>query len=197
MATQPDKKVSNGQPRKVIRRKRKPQSNMERSFKIAWEYILHEVLIPEARDTLANALHAGTDSIVYGGEESPTRRRVSGSGNTRRVSKSSTYVSYDKVSKPSRYEKPREERMVRTTARREQYDEIILPTRDEADDILTSLYDLVDNYEVATIADLYSLVGIDAKHTDEKWGWYDLRGATVKRIRRGYILDLPRPEWIE
>ena len=55
MATQPRKKVSKGQPRKVIKRKRKPQSDMSKSFSVAWEYILHEVLIPEAKDTLANA----------------------------------------------------------------------------------------------------------------------------------------------
>lgn len=197
MTTQPRKQANTGPtPRKVVRRKRKPQSNMEKSFQAAWSYILHEVLIPGARDTLAKALHAGTDSIVYGNEDTP-RRRSSSRGSVRKSSNGSTYVRYDKVSKSSRYEKPSEERMVRSVARREQYDEIILGTRDEAEDVITTLYDLIDSYEMATIADLYSQVGIPAKHTDEKWGWYDLRGANVKRVRMGYLIDLPKPEWLE
>jgi len=38
------------------------------------------------------------------------------------------------------------------------------------------------------------LVGLAATHTDNKWGWTDLSGAGVSRIRGGYLLDLPEPE---
>ena len=43
------------------------------------------------------------------------------------------------------------------------------------------------------MADLYDMVNITGDYTDTKWGWYDLRGAGVERIRSGYLLDLPRP----
>lgn len=75
------------------------------------------------------------------------------------------------------------------------FDEIILPTRVEADQVLERMFDLLDKYEIVTVADLYDLVGVDSNYTDEKYGWEDLRGADVDRLSRGgYLLDLPRPE---
>lgn len=74
------------------------------------------------------------------------------------------------------------------------FDEIILATRVEAEEVVDRLFDLVGRYESASVSDLYSLVGISGNFTDEKWGWTDLRGAGVERVRNGYLLDLPRPE---
>jgi hypothetical protein len=52
----------------------------------------------------------------------------------------------------------------------------------------------VSRYESASVADLYELVGLSSVHTDNRWGWTDLTGAGVSRIRGGYLLDLPEPE---
>jgi hypothetical protein len=38
------------------------------------------------------------------------------------------------------------------------------------------------------------LVGIDATHSDQKWGWTDLKGSTTQRVRDGYILVLSSPD---
>jgi hypothetical protein len=75
-----------------------------------------------------------------------------------------------------------------------QFDEIVLETRQEAEDVLDSLFELVDRFGSASVSDLYELVGVKATHTDEKWGWEDLRGTTPSRVRGGYLLDLPDPE---
>jgi hypothetical protein len=74
------------------------------------------------------------------------------------------------------------------------FDEIVLDQRAEAEEVIDRLYDVVNKYEQATVADLYDLVGLSSTHTDHKWGWTDLRGAGVSRIRDGYLLDLPDPE---
>jgi hypothetical protein len=74
------------------------------------------------------------------------------------------------------------------------FDEIVLDQRAEAEEVIDRLYDVVSRYEQATVADLYDLVGLSSTHTDHKWGWTDLRGAGVSRIRDGYLLDLPDPE---
>ena len=74
------------------------------------------------------------------------------------------------------------------------FDEIVLDQRAEAEEVIDRLYDVVSRYESATVADLYDLVGLPSTHTDHKWGWTDLRGAGVSRIRDGYLLDLPDPE---
>jgi hypothetical protein len=78
-----------------------------------------------------------------------------------------------------------------------EFDEIILESRAEAELVLEKLADLIEQYEVATVADLYELVGITASHTDLKWGWDDMRDAGVDRVRSGgYLLALPKTKAI-
>jgi hypothetical protein len=69
----------------------------------------------------------------------------------------------------------------------------VLTSRAEAEDVIDRLFDLVGKYDTASVADLYELVGFDSAHTDYKWGWTDLRGAGVAKVREGYLLDLPDP----
>ena len=47
------------------------------------------------------------------------------------------------------------------------------------------------------MSDLYELLGIPGKYTDDNWGWTDIRGAQVRRIRNGYMLDIPDPEYLD
>jgi len=49
-------------------------------------------------------------------------------------------------------------------------------------------------YENVSVADLYELTGVQSAHTDQKWGWVDLRGSNVERTRQGgYVIALPEP----
>ena len=78
------------------------------------------------------------------------------------------------------------------------YEEIILESRAECEDVLDRMRDLVESYDVVTVADLYSLVGISSEHTDGKWGWaHNIADARVARVPGGYLLDLPRPESVD
>ena len=54
--------------------------------------------------------------------------------------------------------------------------------------------DLLDQYKLVSVADLYDLVGISGDYTDNKYGWTNLRNARVERLRYedGYILKLPK-----
>mgnify|MGYP006874877087 FL=1 len=45
---------------------------------------------------------------------------------------------------------------------------------------------------MVSVADLYDLVGITGKVTDNNFGWTDLRNASVTRDRDGYLINLPR-----
>ena len=87
--------------------------------------------------------------------------------------------------------------MSRQARSRHDFDEIVLETRAEAEEVIDRLFDLVSRYESATVADLYELVGLPSSHTDHKWGWTDVRGAGATRTRDGYLLDLPEPRPFE
>lgn len=74
------------------------------------------------------------------------------------------------------------------------FSDIILASRADAEEVLDRLRDLVSQYDVATVNDLYDLVGLTGEFTDDKWGWTDLRTASVRVVRGGYLLNLPRTQ---
>lgn len=74
------------------------------------------------------------------------------------------------------------------------FEQIVIPSRVEAEAVISDLFEQLANFEVATVSDLYELLGISAEFTEEKFGWTDLRGSRAVRIPSGgYVLDLPRP----
>lgn len=75
--------------------------------------------------------------------------------------------------------------------RNHDFSEIIFESRIEAQDALDRLRNRLDKYDSVSVADLYSIVGIDDNFKDNEWGWENLDGAYVKRYRRDFILDLP------
>lgn len=184
-------KVVNG---KVVRRKKTKWSQFSEKFEGAWEYVAKEVLIPAAKDMLSDAVAQGTDSILFDESRNTTRPRRRSSGHNGHVS----YNRYSSSSPSKRREPVRQEPTISGRARAtHDFDEILLATRIEAEEVIDRLYDLINQYDTASVADLYELVGIQGKYTDARWGWFDLRGTTARRTRRGYLLDLPAPEYLD
>ena len=72
------------------------------------------------------------------------------------------------------------------------YDDIVLDKRDEAEDVLSRMDELISTYGMASVADLYELVGVTGNYTDNKYGWTDIRSASAIRVRDGYLLKLPK-----
>lgn len=151
-----------------------------------WEYIIFDVLVPSAKDTMADAVSQGIERMLFGEARSTSRRTGY------RPSGGSGYTSYNRMSRPEPRDEPRN--VSHRNRATHNFDEIILATRIEAEEVIDRLFDLVSRYEAATVADLYELVGASGNYTDDKWGWTDIRGAGVTRVRNGYLLDLPKPE---
>lgn len=152
-------------------------------------YIMLDVLLPAAKDTIADVVSQGIERMLFGEARSTSRRGTS---------RTSGYVSYNRYSaQPQssvRREDPRATALSQRARATHDFDEIILATRAEAEEVIGRLFDIVSKYEAATVADLYELLGISSKFTDDRWGWTDIRGAGVTRVRSGYLLDLPKPE---
>lgn len=66
-------------------------------------------------------------------------------------------------------------------------------TRQEVDEIMLQMHKIVDTYGSITVSDLCDLIGIKASFADERLGWTDLSMVTVNRIRKGYVVNLPKP----
>lgn len=71
------------------------------------------------------------------------------------------------------------------------YDNIVFKKREDAEKVLDQLFNLIDDYGQVTVSDLYYLVGMTPNFTDYKYGWTDLRKASIGRVRNGYSINLP------
>ena len=141
-------------------------------------YILMDVLVPAIKKAISDIVRDGIDMILYG--ESGRSRKSDG--------RTTNYVSYRSYSDRDRRDEHRYE-----SRRAYSYDDIILETKREAEEVLMQMQDIIDNYDVVSVADLYDLVGITGSHVDNKYGWTSLRTADSVRVRDGYLLKLPRP----
>jgi hypothetical protein len=147
------------------------------------QYVVFSVLIPAAKDMLVEAGAQGIERLVYG----ESRRRPAG-----RSPMATGHIAYNRP--PAAVSDRPPAAMSRRARTRFDFDEIILQTRGEAEEVLDRMYDLLSRYDSVSVADLYELTGVQSAHTDQKWGWVDLRGSGLTRTRQGgYVIDLPEP----
>lgn len=142
-------------------------------------YVVFDVLIPAAKDTFSQMVKSAVDMILFG--------EVKGSRTSRDRGRS--YVSYQ-----SYYGRGREDddRVPLRNRARHRFDDIILETRGEGEEVLSSLVDVIDDYGAVTVGEFYDLVGIASDHTDNKYGWTNLSRATVEgNVRSGFYLNMP------
>lgn len=143
-------------------------------------YILKEVLIPSAKKLIADITKNAIDMFLYGDTDRPKKR--SGS----RISYRDYYDDRDRDRRDDRRSSSRSRSSL-------EYDEIVLDTRGEAELVLDELDRIIARYQFASVADLYEIAGIDNNnYTLHRYGWSSLRSATIKRIRDGYLLVMPK-----
>lgn len=136
-------------------------------------YIFEDIVVPAVKDIILDAVRAF----------------LGVNGNSRGKSSSASKISYRK------YYDDRERRDRESSNRTRtgyEYDDIILDNRGEAEDVLSRMDELIDTYGVVSVADFYDLVGIIGNYTDNKYGWSDIRNASVVRVREGYMIKLPK-----
>ncbi len=140
-------------------------------------YILLDVLIPAIKKAISDIVTNSIDMILYGE-----------TGKT----KSNSIAS--KVSYRSYYDgrNGRRDYSAIRTKISYNYDDIIFDNRGEAEDVLSRMDELISTYGLVSVADLYDLVGVTGNYTDNKYGWTNIRSASVIRVRDGYMLKLPK-----
>lgn len=145
--------------------------------------IVTNVLIPGFKELLYDIVTKGARIIFYGEDGSKDVR----SGNSSKVSYRSYYDA-------RRSERPRENKIdyrEPRTAVGYDYDNIIIASKGEAEDVLTRMDEMIDTYGAVSVADFYEMVGITGEYTDNNYGWTDLRSAYVSRTRDGFIIRFP------
>lgn len=140
-------------------------------------YILMDVLVPAIKKAISDIVTNGVDMILYG-ESGANRKRST-------VSK----ISYNKM-----FDDPRASRIHSERSRSGlDYDELIFDSRGDAEAVLSALEDIISQFGVASVGDLYDLAQVSTtNYAINKYGWSDLRSAEVIRARDGYMIKLPR-----
>lgn len=187
----PSNSMSRGTPQKkkqitkgrVVQRK---ESILGRIFgdnaRSVGSYVLWDVIIPAAKSTISDIISNGIEMLLYG---EPDRRHI-------RRNRGRSYVRYNSI-----YDERRPRTRTAKQRARSKFDDIVIDTHGEADEVLSQLVECIENYDVATVADFYDLVGINSDWSDHKYGWYNLAPSKVERVRDGYVIVLPRPEVLD
>lgn len=153
-------------------------------------YVVADVLIPQAKDMLAEAVSSGFERLIYGDDRRSGRSRY---GNRSNVGSGPTnYTSYSARGNNPIGRHTSEDRRMNATPKSQHIDDIIFATRVEADRVVSQMYDILNGYESVSVSDLYSLINWTPAYTDQKWGWTDLHGTDVRRTHNGYVLVLPK-----
>lgn len=182
--------VTSGQ---VSRRKKPLGKQFKATFfggdaRTAADYAIVHVIVPAIRDMIFETGQSVIEKIIYG--ESRTGRRRGGP-----ISGGTGYVAYNRMRPDDRPPMPQGMGISRRSKARHDFDDIVLTSRTDAEEVLDRLFDILSRFDEASVADLYELTGIESSHTDHKWGWTSLKGAHVARVRNGgYLLELPDPE---
>ena len=141
-------------------------------------YIREDIIVPGLKRALYDIITKGSDMLIYG---------KSGGGKRSSIAERTSYRKYydDRDRRSSHDDVPR-------TRDGYNYEDIILESRGEAEEVLERMREMIDTYDQASVADLYDLVGITGNYTDNKYGWTNLTNAEPIRVRDGYMLKLPR-----
>lgn len=144
------------------------------------DYIFMDVLVPAVKKAIDDIVSEGIHMLLYKGDP----RRSGSRPSTSRIN----YGSFS-----NRESDRRENRRESGSRNGFDYNDIVFDTRGDAESVLDAMQDILDQYGVVSVGDLYDLsdVSID-NYMANKYGWTDLRRAEAIRVRDGYIIKLPR-----
>lgn len=139
------------------------------------EYILMDVLVPAVKKAISDIVTNGIDMILYGGS-GRTKSNIPAT----RVS----YTNYNSMS--SVQQRPAVKRSAYD------YDDLLFQSRGDAEAVLSQLDEIMSQYGLVRVADMYESAGVTGDFTACDYGWTDIRSARIDRVRDGYVIKMPR-----
>ena len=144
-------------------------------------YALNQVIIPGVKNGVLSLLE-----LAFFGE---VRRRISG-GSPNRTNYS--YISSNNVPIQTR---------AQSVSQRDRathnFQNILFTDCQDAENVISTLLDLIDRYGQATVADFYDAAGFEAEWTDDHYGWKSFQKLEARRVRDGYVIDVQPPIYLE
>lgn len=139
-------------------------------------YVLKDVLLPAIKRTISDIVGNGV-SILLG--EKPSARQSN--------------IPATRVSYRAYYDERNSEREAPKPRTVYQYSDICLDSSSDAESVYERMQEILSQYQVVSVGDLYELVDIQTNFTDYKYGWTSMKNAYIAHTSRGYELRMPRP----
>lgn len=147
------------------------------------DYLVKDVIVPTVVDFIEDIVVGGIRTLLRG----DAGRR--GSSDRRGYGGSPSYVNY------TRYSDRRDDRGNRDNRTRAGYgyDDVIVPSRADAEEVIRQMDEIMETYGMVRVADLYEAVGLPTSFTDNNYGWMNIRGADIVRMRDGgWLVKMPK-----
>lgn len=143
------------------------------------DYVFFDVLIPAFKKAVSDIVTNGIDIILYGESRGNRTRTLAD-----RVSYRSYYGDDSRRATPA----PRPVQRAPMFS----YDDIVFNNRQDAQNVLNQMYDVINSYGFVRVADLMDMAGVTGNYTDNYYGWNSINTAEVLRTRDGWIIKLPK-----
>jgi hypothetical protein len=140
------------------------------------DYLIDEVAVPGVKNLILD--------FIIGG----ATRLLGGKGKYARSSGGS------KISYRDYYDSPSSDRRqpAVTGGGRFDMEDIIFPTRTDAEAVRDQMDEVIAKYGFVTVGDMYDMAGLPQPYTGQKYGWTSIVNSRVESVRDGYVIRLPK-----
>lgn len=161
--------------------KRVASSFIQDDAKSIGEYVIFDVLLPALKDTMYEMVSRSLSMALFG-----TDKGTKKTGNTPYYTYAGTTYNGQSRGSTDVYSRPNG-----------LTDDIIFEDREDAERVLDSLIDHLDQYRIIAVSDYYQMIGKPDTPQMNHFGWTDIKSARVSRVHGGYKIDLPKPKRID
>ena len=152
--------------------------------------IMNDIIIVSFKQMIADSAKAVTNTLndtinlYLFGETMNRKKNIFGETSYTNSYRNNNYINYGSQS--------RNTGMPINNRTTYDYEDILIGSRGEAEDILDQLYEILQEYESVSVANLYESAGITGDYTATKYGWYSLEGSRIVAVRGGFMIKLPK-----
>ncbi len=152
--------------------------------KLVKGHVLTNVIIPGIQHLLSDVIKNTVDGLIYGTKNVRTDQR----GGISNVLYSSYY---NRASGSTGYPViPKQTANSRSSVY--SVNDVTFANRGEAEEVLYRLREAIERYGMASVSDFYDLISQSHAFTDSRYGWRDLKEASIDRVRDGYSISFPK-----
>lgn len=162
---------------------------IEEDVKDVKSYIVLDVIIPGIKNTILDVL-----SMMFFKE--PYDRRGHRSSRDDRYEYSARYKYKSNNDRLRRDRRDRDDERYENDDKVD-YRNIVLRNRSDAEEVVDQMRKRIRKYDTASIADLFDLIDITGKYTDNNWGWDREEDIGIRRVSQGYLIDVAEAKLLD